>query len=94
MNRPRRNPRYVAYARSQGRSPAAQLRHDLEEYPGGCMCGFILWIRARVREFQTLRPDCFVGDHIRDQEAFTRFCQSQPRTRAGNTYSTPAYSNH
>lgn len=40
-------PRYLAYCASQGRSPEAQLAHDRQEFPGGVMCGYILWIGAQ-----------------------------------------------
>ena len=46
------NPRYLAYCRAHGISdPDAMLDHDNERWPGGCMCGFILWIQARWNEF-------------------------------------------
>jgi len=38
------NPRYAAYAKAHGNAAEAQLEHDTLVYPGGCMCGFILWI--------------------------------------------------
>lgn len=45
------NFRYVHYAAEQGRSPEAQLEHDIEKYPGGRMTGFLLWISARWAEW-------------------------------------------
>ena len=41
------NPRYACYARAHGRSPAAMLDHDKRAWPGGRMCGFIVWLSAR-----------------------------------------------
>jgi hypothetical protein len=41
------NPRYVAYARTQKRTPEVMLVKDRERYPGGSMCGFMLWLRER-----------------------------------------------
>ena len=38
------NPRYEAYARVHGRDPEAMLEYDRKRWPGGCMCGFMLWI--------------------------------------------------
>lgn len=46
------NPRYLAYARAEGEpDPDAMLARDRERYPGGSMCGFMLWIQARWREW-------------------------------------------
>lgn len=39
--------RYVIYAAAHGRSPADQLAQDRIDWPGGSMCGFLLWSRAR-----------------------------------------------
>lgn len=49
------NPRYLAYARAHGNGPEAQLERDNEVYPGGCMCGFTLWLGARWREWRRMR---------------------------------------
>lgn len=43
------NPRFVAYASANGRTPEAQLAHDAEAFPGGKMCGFIIWIGRQWR---------------------------------------------
>lgn len=48
------NSRYVAYAKAHGRSPEAMLEHDEEQWPGGKMAGFILWIRERWAEWRKL----------------------------------------
>ena len=39
------NPIYVAYSRSQGRAPCAQLVYDKARYPGACMMPFMLWVQ-------------------------------------------------
>jgi hypothetical protein len=46
------NPRYLAYAKAHGHEgdPEGMLEHDREAWPGGCMCGFMLWIQARWSE--------------------------------------------
>lgn len=38
------NPRYIAYCQAHGHTPEQQKDHDEQAYPGGRMCGFILWI--------------------------------------------------
>lgn len=75
MNQPEYNPRYLAYCLASGRSPEEQLEHDRERWPGGCMCGFMLWIGKQwdawraahglVRHAAVLRP----ADHA----SFNRF---------------------
>ena len=50
------NPRYLAYCRAHGQSdPAKQLDMDAERWPGGVMCGFILWMMNRLSEFNALQ---------------------------------------
>ena len=42
---PNTNPRYVAYCVAHGaKSRAEMLARDRKAWPGGFMCGFILWI--------------------------------------------------
>lgn len=59
------NPRYVEYARANGMTPEAMLEHDREAWPGGQMCGFILWIGEKWAEFKRLHglpprePACY-----------------------------------
>lgn len=56
---PKYNPRYVAYASEYGRSPEQQLEHDREAWPGGLMCGFILWSNERLTEYAKINPAAF-----------------------------------
>lgn len=49
------NPRFLAYATSRGMTPEAALEHDREAYPGGVMCGFVLWINDRWKEWRRAR---------------------------------------
>lgn len=56
------NPRYLAYC--YPRTPEVQLRLDDEQYRGGKMIGFMLWISARWREFDELK-----GRHGDDPDA-------------------------
>ena len=46
------NPRFVHYARVNGRTPEAQLEHDRAAMPGAHMVPFILWIGARWTDFR------------------------------------------
>lgn len=48
------NGRFVQYARVHGRTPEAQIEFDRERYPGGSMCGYVLWNKARIHEWKTL----------------------------------------
>lgn len=79
---PIENPRYIAYATAHGRSPVDQLAHDRITWPGGSMCGFMLWIRERLQEFSKSNPEAFVvfsvgpndhsaRPHLIDHAAFT-----------------------
>lgn len=45
------NPRYLAYCRAHGKTPEEMRVQDAEDFPGGKMCGFILWINGKVSEF-------------------------------------------
>ncbi len=50
------NPRYLAYCYAHGvPDPDAMLELDRERWPGGVMCGFILWINARWAEWRELQ---------------------------------------
>ena len=58
------NPRYLAYSAAHLRTPAEQLRHDVAEYPGGCMAGFLIWIKQRWRQWRALNgfgPEDILG---------------------------------
>lgn len=47
------NPRYLAYCRSQGHpDPDVMLKVDNERWPGGIMCGFILWMSDQWSAFE------------------------------------------
>lgn len=58
-------PRYLAYCRSQGNAPDRQLEVDREAWPGGVMCGYMLWIRKRWCEWKKLKdygPNWILSD--------------------------------
>ena len=67
------NPRYVAYAAMHGRTPAEQLAHDLVEWPGGCMIGFIKWVQAEAGEFERSEGNKLATQV--DPDGFTRHLQ-------------------
>jgi hypothetical protein len=62
------NPRYVAYAKANGKSPEEMIEASQKS-----MVGFILWIGGQVVEFRKVHPEAFVGSSIRDHAAFDRF---------------------
>jgi len=71
------NPIFAAYAAAHGRTPAAQLDHDKEEWPGGCMCGFICWIAEKKAAFFRVCPEAFVDRHLLyDLTAWLKFLRS------------------
>ena len=36
--------RYIAYAKAHSMRPDKMLEYDSNRFPGGLMCGYILWI--------------------------------------------------
>ena len=47
------NPRYLAYCKAHGNTPEEQMSADADAFPGGKMCGFILWMGERHNEAMT-----------------------------------------
>ena len=65
------NPRYIQYARQHGKTPEEMLAHDRKAWPGGSMCGFILWTRARIGEAYKAIPGAFIrGGGLCDHDAY------------------------
>ena len=62
------NPRYVAYARDNGRGPASQLEHDTRS-PSGMM-PFVRWIDRCIAIFKAQKPEAFSGGYLKDSAAF------------------------
>lgn len=73
--RMRWNPRYVAYSASQRLTPEKMLVRDTKMYPGGKMCGFMLWIRAQWARWSELpnHGGKFPGSTVARQEAHDDF---------------------
>lgn len=70
------NPRYLAYCRWHGKNPEGMDAHDRAAWPGGNMCGFMLWTRERIQEAYKAIPDAFIHggglvDHDRYDEWLT-----------------------
>ena len=66
------NPYFVAYCKSQGREPEAQLTHDTTRWPGGKMAGFMLWIREAWTTWSKETNEVKHGSWSTDQtQAFT-----------------------
>lgn len=49
------NALYQVYCRENGNDEAAQLAIDEERWPGGKMCGYMLWCGEKWREWRTLK---------------------------------------
>jgi len=84
------NPRYAAYAQAHGKTPDEMMEHDRAAWPGGCMCGFIVWMSEQKRAFRKACPSAFLDRYaIQDQAAWTAFLQSVANdsieARAGTT---------
>lgn len=65
------NPYFVHYAKSNGNTPEKQLEVDDKAYPGGIMCGFILWIDKQRQKFWDAHRECFLDRYtISDHRAW------------------------
>jgi hypothetical protein len=70
------NPRYVCYAKANGRTPEAQREHDRREWPGAAACPIILWLRRREQDSAKAHPEAVTrGGGISDHDAYTRFLE-------------------
>lgn len=87
------NPRYLQYARAHGRSGEEQLAHDKEAWPGGAMCGFILWMKqARGDAYARPETRCRgrIGGHLDDRvrceacEAYSEFMNAYSKPLVGS----------
>ena len=64
-------PRYVAYARSLGETPEETHARDVDRWPGGRMCGFILFISEAWRDWD--KQHVHTRDHARTQDEHVAF---------------------
>ena len=74
------NPLYTAYAKSQSMPAEEVLVRDWEQYPGGCMTGFILFVSDMKRKFWEVCPEAFFCKQpgsLVGIEAFHRFVAEQ-----------------
>lgn len=69
---------YAAYARAHGKPPEDMLAADRAQYPGGSMCGFIIWVSQQKQAFWSTFPEFFL-DHftIGDTKAWAEFLEAQ-----------------
>ena len=69
------NPRYESYAKAHGETPSSMMEADTVKWPGGKMCGFILWMRERKAEYLVLMHGEGTPSSmpIWDQKAWTQF---------------------
>jgi len=49
------NPRYVAFAASEHRTPGQQAQHDAQAYPLAPTLPFVWWLRPRLQEYRAVR---------------------------------------
>ena len=52
-------PRYLAYCAAHGHrnDPEGMSARDREEWPGGCMTGFLLWSSRQLEDHRIAHPD-------------------------------------
>ena len=59
-------PRYAAYCAAHHKTPDEMLAHDAQAWPGGSMCGFILWIGSKWESWGALvggKPKILSQEH-------------------------------
>lgn len=82
------NPRYLAYCRAHGKTPEKMLEHDEERFPGGCMCGFILWSSDKLNEARRTHREFFyieIGGNaggLLDHEGYDKWLQNSVEQEA------------
>lgn len=71
------NPRYLAYCKAHNKMPEEMLEHDREAWPGGQMCGFLIWHNARLLEAKAQYPQWFMYNHLIDDRPYDAWLQSR-----------------
>lgn len=71
------NPRWVLYCQERGYpNPDAALEAERKQWPGGVMCGFVLWINEGLRQYKAAR-NLPPNEPISDQGGFTEFLRAR-----------------
>ena len=74
------NPRYTEYAKAHGKTEEEMLSQDKEQYPGGCMAGFVTWINDKWFKWRMLnnisKDFPLSTEH---HEAFTNWLKGNPQ---------------
>jgi hypothetical protein len=65
-----RTPRYRAYAASHGRDTESMLAADRAAWPGGLMCGFMIWNSQHWREWERATGWRGTGKSQADHDAY------------------------
>lgn len=71
------NERYLAYCRYHKKTPDEMMSFDRKRWPGGVMCGYVLWINEQSRKFKEIKPGAFVFDGLTDHKGFDDFLIKQ-----------------
>lgn len=70
-------PRYLAYCQAHGKTPDEMMEHDLTRWPGGCMCGFLLWSNEHISKAKKSHPEWFIGPNLYDHDAYDEWLQGE-----------------
>lgn len=68
---------YVAYAAGQGRGPEEQMVQDEQDWPGGVMAGFMLFLGKMKTQYRREHAWNFLGDSIRDLDHWCGFVEGK-----------------
>lgn len=69
-------PRYLLYCAAKGNTPEQQAEKDRALYPGGYMCGYMLWVREQVQAFAAAGGK-MLGGFVYDQKEFSEFLKGR-----------------